>query len=258
MIRLSVVIPVLDDAVHLEECLQHLARQTLAPAEIVVVDNGSSDESAAVATRHGARVVHEPVRGIPSAAARGYDAATGDVIVRCDADTRAPVDWLERIHRDFAEDTTLSAVTGPGHFYDLPRVQGWFARVFYMRGYYWGIHAALARVPLWGSNMAIRRSVWESVRGRVHRTDPLVHDDIDLSFQLDPTMRVRYDRELVVGVAGRTFESPAAFRKRFTWAFHTLAVNWRVSPPWDRWRARLFPPPADPAPTPTEPAPTSP
>ena len=99
MIRLSVVVPVLDDAAHLEECLRALARQTLAPYEVVVVDNGSSDDSVAVAQRHGARVVHEALRGIPSAAARGYDAATGDVIVRCDADTRAPVDWLERVHR---------------------------------------------------------------------------------------------------------------------------------------------------------------
>lgn len=239
MIRLSVVIPVLDDAVHLEECLRSLARQTLAPFEVVVVDNGSTDESVAVATRHGARVVHEPLRGIPSAAARGYDAATGDVIVRCDADTRAPVDWLERVHRVFTEDPTLAAVTGPGHFYDLPAVQGWFARVFYMRGYYWGIHAALARVPLWGSNMALSRACWEAVGGAVHRTDPRVHDDIDLSFQLDRTMRVRYDRDLVVGVAGRTFESPAALRRRFAWAFHTLAVNWRVAPPWERWRLRF-------------------
>ncbi|PFG34787.1 glycosyltransferase family 2 protein [Sanguibacter antarcticus] len=254
MIRLSVIVPVLDDAPHLERCLQLLASQTLAPSEIVVVDNGSSDDSVAVATRHGARVVHEPLRGIPSAAARGYDAATGDVIVRCDADTRPPADWLERVHRVFTEDPSLSALTGPGRFYDLPPVRGWVARVFYMRGYYWGIHAALAGVPLWGSNMALSASCWESVRERVHRTDPMVHDDIDLSFQLDPTMRVRYDRELVVGVAGRTFASPAAFRRRFTWAFHTLSVNWRTSPPWERWRARFTRPrsgasPAGPAAT---------
>jgi hypothetical protein len=143
------------------------------------------------------------------------------------------------VHRVFTEDPTLSAVTGPGTFYDLPAVSGFFARHFYMRGYYWGIHAALGRVPLWGSNMALRRSCWEAVSGRVHRSDPRVHDDIDLSFQLDPAMRVRYDAELVVGVAGRTFESPAALRRRFAWAFHTLAVNWRIMPPWQRWRARF-------------------
>lgn len=239
MIRLSVVIPVLDDSAHLVRCLEALAGQTAAPFEVVVVDNGSSDDSAAVALRHGARVVPEPVRGIPAAAACGYDAARGDVIVRCDADTVPPAGWLERIQSTFTLDRDLAALTGPGTFVDLPPVRGWFARIVYMRGYYWGIHAALAGIPLWGSNMALRRDVWLAVRGDVSREDPRVHDDIDLSFQLDATMRVRYDRDLVVGVSGRTFDSPAAFWRRLSWAFHTLAVNWRRTPPWTRWQARL-------------------
>lgn len=239
MTHLSVIIPVLDDAALLDRCLGDLALQTLAPFEVVVVDNGSSDDSAAVAARHGARVVHEPVRGIPSAAARGYDAARGDVIVRCDADTRPPPTWLAQISEAFAADAHLAALTGPGTFYDLPPVRGWVARVFYMRGFYWGIHSALAGVPLWGSNMALRRSVWLEVRDGVRRTEPRVHDDIDLSFQLEASRRVRYDRTLVVAVSGRTFESPGALWRRIDWALHTLRVNWRRTPPWERWEARL-------------------
>jgi len=42
----SVVIPVRDDAEALETCLELLARQSIEPLEIVVVDNGSSDEAA--------------------------------------------------------------------------------------------------------------------------------------------------------------------------------------------------------------------
>ncbi|RIJ54999.1 glycosyltransferase, partial [Clavibacter lycopersici] len=65
----SVVIPVRDDAGHLRACLQALAGQTVAPDEVVVVDNASRDDSAEVARLAGARVVHEPVVGIPAAAA---------------------------------------------------------------------------------------------------------------------------------------------------------------------------------------------
>ena len=54
--RVSVVIPVRDDARHLEVCLRSLARQTVLPDEVVVVDNGSSDDSVAVALAGGARV----------------------------------------------------------------------------------------------------------------------------------------------------------------------------------------------------------
>ena len=82
--RVTVVIPVLDDAAELAGCLAALAAQTRSPDEIVVVDNGCRDHSAALAREAGARVVDEPRLGIPAAAATGYDAATGEVIARLD------------------------------------------------------------------------------------------------------------------------------------------------------------------------------
>lgn len=238
-LRLTVVIPVKDDARHLERCLEALSRQVHLPDEVVVVDNASTDDSAEVARRAGARVVDEPEPGIPAAASTGYDAVEHGVIVRCDADTVPPPDWLQRVHEAFARDPGLVAVTGPGHFYDLPAVRARLARTFYMRGYFWGMRAAIANVPLWGSNMALRVSTWTEVHDRVHREDPLVHDDTDLSFALGSTARVRYDRRLVVGVSGRTFDSADSLRRRFRWAWHTLAVNWALSPPWERWADRL-------------------
>ena len=88
----SVVIPVKDDAVALRSCLEVLTRQSLAPLEIVVVDNGSSDDSAAVAMAYGARVVAEPSPGIPAAASTGYDAARGEVIARTPLSTAGDLD----------------------------------------------------------------------------------------------------------------------------------------------------------------------
>ncbi len=236
---LTVVIPVKDDARHLERCLAAISRQSLPPHEVVVVDNASSDDSAAVARRAGARVLDEPSPGIPAAASTGYDAVAAGIIVRCDADTVPPEDWLRRVHEAFAGDPGLTALTGTGHFYDLPAVRGRIARLVYMRCYYWGMHAATGNVPLWGSTMAIRVDAWQEVRLLVHRHDPHVHDDTDLSFQLGSAARVRYDPRLVVGVSGRTFESRQALARRFRWAWHTLAVNWAISPPWERWAARI-------------------
>ena len=238
-VPLTVVIPVKDDARHLERCLAAIARQSRPPEEVVVVDNASRDDSAAVARRAGARVVKEAAPGIPAAASAGYDAVRSGLIVRCDADSLPPADWLERVHDTFVRDPGLCALTGTGTFYDLPPVRGRLAQVFYTRGYFWGMHAAIGNVPLWGSNMAFRVETWQAVRGLVHRDDPWVHDDADLSFQLPAGARVRHDARLVVGVSGRTFASPAALGRRFRWAWHTLAVNWRVSPPWDRWAARI-------------------
>lgn len=236
---ITVVVPARDDAAHLARCLDALARQSHPPFEVVVVDNASTDATAEVARAAGARVVHEDRVGIPAAASRGYDAVEGGIIARCDADSLPPGDWLARIASVFDADPTLSAVTGAGTFYDLPPVRGHLARVFYMRGYFWGMRAAVANVPLWGSNMALRVSAWHGVRHLVHRDDPQVHDDTDLSFQLGSSARVRYDRALTVGVSGRTFQSPASLARRFRWARRTLEVNWAVSPPWERWTHRI-------------------
>lgn len=236
---LSVVIPAKDDAPALRTCLVLLRRQTLAPLEIVVVDNGSADDTAAVAQAHGARVVAEHRPGIPAAAATGYDAARGDVIVRCDADSRPPADWLARIERAFAADPELDALTGSGDFYDLPVRRSPLHGRLYLWSYYLTMHAAMAHPPLWGSNMALRRRLWAQVRHTVHRTDPELHDDVDLALVLGPRLRIRYDPMLRVGVSGRSLRGGSAMRQRFVRALRTLAVNWRQLPPWSRWALRL-------------------
>jgi glycosyltransferase involved in cell wall biosynthesis len=85
----SVVIPCLNEAENIEECIVQ-ARRALTSnglaGEVLVVDNGSEDNSAALAEGAGARVVHEPRRGYGSAYLAGFAAATGDYIVMADAD----------------------------------------------------------------------------------------------------------------------------------------------------------------------------
>lgn len=234
----SVVIPARDDAPALRRCLALLARQTVAPLEVVVVDNGSSDDTAAVARAWGARVVEEPRVGIPSASAAGYDAAVGDVLARLDADSRPGPRWVERVARRMA-DPRLDAATGVGTFSDLPWGVRQVASAVYLGLYYLLTHLALGHTPLWGSSMALRRTTWEAVRGDVHRADPEVHDDMDLAFALGPTRRIRLDPFLAVGVSGRSLRGRAQLRRRLDRARHTLELNWAVQPPWLRWRDRL-------------------
>jgi hypothetical protein len=236
--RVSVVIPVKDDAPALRVCLTHLARQTVAPHEVVIVDNGSSDDSAAVAAAYGARVVPEPRPGIPAAAATGYDAATGDIIARCDADSAPPHDWVARIVAGL-EEPQVEAVTGTGWFYDLPRGVRTVMQWAYLGTFFVTVHAALGHSALWGSNMALRRRTWLEVRDAVHRDDPELHDDMDLAFVMGPHRRIRYDRRLRVGVSARCLSGRRQLVRRMRRAFRTLKVNWADQRPWERWAARL-------------------
>lgn len=241
-VRVSVVIPVLDDARALRRCLERFAAQSVAPLEIVVVDNGCSDDSAAVALAAGARVVAEPVRGIPAAAARGFDEARGDVIARCDADSIVPDDWIERIALAFARDPELDAITGPGRFHDLPRAWAGIASVAYAIGIFGIAGAAIGNVPVWGSNMALRRSSWCGIADRVVRDDAAVHDDLDVSMRLGPDARVRLDPRLLVGAEGRMFHSRDDVRRRISIAMRTFRRGWAdEGTPGRRWVRRLSP-----------------
>jgi glycosyltransferase involved in cell wall biosynthesis len=213
-----------------------LAAQTVRPLEVVVVDNGSTDESAAVAAAHGARIVTEPMPGIPAAASAGYDAARGDVIARCDADSLPPPDWVDALLRALGDG---DAVTGSGTFYDLPPVVRRVMRWLYLGTYFASLHLALGHPVLWGSNMAIRRDAWTAVRGRVHRDDPELHDDIDLAFALGPQRRIHHDRRLTVGVSARCLRGGPQLRRRMRRAVRTLQVGWEHEPPWERWQQRL-------------------
>jgi glycosyltransferase involved in cell wall biosynthesis len=107
-VRLSVVIPALNEERHLGQVLSDLQRQSRRPDEVIVVDAGSTDATVDIAERSKAVVLHgEP----PIARGRnlGGFSATGDLIFFLDADTRLPetffenfVSEVERRHLDIA------------------------------------------------------------------------------------------------------------------------------------------------------------
>ena len=101
--RVSVILPCLDEAggvaTAVQEALQGLHAAGLS-GQIIVVDNGSTDGSAAAAAAVGATVVSEPRRGYGVAIQRGLQTARGDVIVLADADSSYDLRQLgELVHR---------------------------------------------------------------------------------------------------------------------------------------------------------------
>ncbi|MDQ3411748.1 MAG: glycosyltransferase family 2 protein [Chloroflexota bacterium] len=85
----SVVLPCLNEAAAVTATVAEARRGLAAtglPGEVLVVDNGSSDDSIVLASAAGARVVREPSRGYGAAIAAGIAAARGDVIIMADAD----------------------------------------------------------------------------------------------------------------------------------------------------------------------------
>jgi len=84
--RISVILPAKNEAEGLQRTLPAL-RARFPQAEVIVVDDGSTDATAAVAAGHGARVLSSPYSmGNGAAIKRGARAASGDILVFMDAD----------------------------------------------------------------------------------------------------------------------------------------------------------------------------
>jgi glycosyltransferase involved in cell wall biosynthesis len=80
--RVTVILPALNEAAALPSALASFPPQV----GLLVVDNGSTDQTAAVAAAYGAQVVREPRRGFGAACWAGVQAASGEVLVFADAD----------------------------------------------------------------------------------------------------------------------------------------------------------------------------
>lgn len=225
-LRIVVVVPCRDDAPVLAACLQALAEQTRAPDGVIVVDNASTDDTAAVARSFGAQVAMEPRVGIWPAAAHGYDLADADIIARLDADSRPHPDWLERVEQAFMADPALGVLTGGAEFYGIGRVGAYLGAHWYIGGGRFWIKQWLGIPLVFGSNFAMRSAIWQRVRERVQRDNPGIHDDLDLTIHLRASDGVRWDPQLTMPVSARPLTSVRGLARRVQRVIPTFAASW--------------------------------
>ncbi len=92
----SVVIPAYNEAARLPQAVRSAQNQTRPPLEVIVVDDGSSDDTAAVARDLGVTVISQENKGLPGARNTGIRAARGEWIALLDSDDVWEPDKLER------------------------------------------------------------------------------------------------------------------------------------------------------------------
>lgn len=215
-----------------------LKRQTRPADEIIVVDNSSTDHTAAVCDAAGVRRIPVSLPGIAASTAAGFDAAESGIIARLDTDSRPPTDWLERIEATLDRTGPLSAVSGPAYFYGANRLVCWLGRHVYLGGFFRAVGLLMGHTPLFGSNFALRADVWARLSASVIRENARVHDDFDISYHLRPDMTVTYDPLLQVDVSARPFENFQAMRSRMAMTMETFRVEFAAEPPLRRLAER--------------------
>jgi glycosyltransferase involved in cell wall biosynthesis len=122
-----VVIPARNAERSLPRVLAALAVQDPAPLEVIVVDDDSTDATAALAREHGARVVHPQGRRFAGGARNeGWRHASGELVVFLDSDVVPTPDWGAALVRAAAEHP--GAIVGCARTFTAPSPWGWVAR----------------------------------------------------------------------------------------------------------------------------------
>ena len=108
MIKVSVIIPVYNQAPYLAECLDSVLAQTLREIEVICVDDGSTDGSERMLDDYAKRdlrvkVIHQSNAGVAAARNNGLAAATGEFIAFMDPDDKYPDDVVDA---EYKKDTT--------------------------------------------------------------------------------------------------------------------------------------------------------
>jgi glycosyltransferase involved in cell wall biosynthesis len=209
----SIVIPAYNEQDTIKSCVVAALDQTVPADEIIIVDNRSTDGTAAVVRALQAAYPDAPIRylvqnelqGLIPTRNFGLDSATSEVIGRIDADSVLEPNWVEEVRKAFV-DPAVAACTGPVIYYDMPlRRFGHIADD--------ALRRALIRIAseyhlLFGSNMAIRSSAWQQIRDEVCLDpDDELHEDVDLSLHLhEHKLKIVYSSEMVTGMSARRLD----------------------------------------------------
>ena len=100
--KISVIVPVYNAEKYLDRCIQSVLQQTYPNWELILIDDGSKDESGSIAdqykqTEDRIRVIHQQNAGVSTARNQGLDMATGNYIAFLDADDELTTDCLKKL-----------------------------------------------------------------------------------------------------------------------------------------------------------------
>lgn len=180
--RVSVVVASYNGAATLEACLESLSRQDYPNYEVILVDDGSTDNTPDIARRFpDVKSVRQDNRGLSAARNAGIGLATGEIVAFTDSDCRADEDWLYYLTGDLLD----SPFVGIGGHNLLPEEDSHVAAAVLVSpggpSHVMLTDREAEHIP--GCNMAFYKWALDEIGG----FDPVFHkagDDVDVCWRL--------------------------------------------------------------------------
>lgn len=241
-VRFSFVVPAYNEELLLPACLRAIQAEVAragAEAEIVVVDNASTDRTSDVARGFaGVTVVHEPRKGLVQARKAGFEATSGVLVANIDADTLLPSGWIDRVEAEFASDPLLVTISGPYDYYDVPRRIRMAARVFYMIGFCtYSFNRYVLRVGsmVQGGNFVVKRDALIQAGG-FDLSFTFYGEDTDIARRMAQVGRVKFTWKLMAKSSGRRLQGDGLFMTGLRYSSNYLWATFFRKPFTTAWQ----------------------
>ncbi|HJT35289.1 MAG TPA: glycosyltransferase [Pirellulales bacterium] len=179
--RVSVVVCSYNGGAALEQCLRSLDRLDYPDYEVIVVDDGSTDDTREILARFPqVKAIHQSNQGLSVARNVGLQAASGSIVAYTDSDCFADADWLTHLVDQLLR-SDAAAVGGPNLTPDDGRIAACVAAAPGQPTHVLESDQVAEHIP--GCNMAFRRAALEAING----FDPQFRkagDDVDVCWRL--------------------------------------------------------------------------
>ncbi|WDR03288.1 glycosyltransferase family 2 protein [Devosia algicola] len=234
--KLAFVIPAYNEEALIGKCLESVEREIArsgADAEIVVVNNASSDRTGEIARSFATvRVVDEPKKGLVNARDAGFNATKAELIANIDSDTIVPPGWIDIVLDEFSKNSKLVALSGPYIYYDMSWANRALVNGFYGLTYLiYILNRFILRVGsvVQGGNFVFKRESWAAVGG-YDRSIQFFGEDTDVAVRLSKVGDVKWTFALKMLTSGRRLEKEGVFRTAGTYTLNFFWVTFRGKP----------------------------
>lgn len=228
--KLSVVIPAFNEEKYIGSCLDELITTAGNDIyEIIVVDNASTDKTAAVAHRYkGVKVVKEKQKGLTKARQAGLLAAKGDLIAYIDADTHVKKGWFHRVIREFEKNPRLVCLSAPYNLYDVSQwkrvlVWSWWNLLAYPT------YRLLMQYMVLGASFVAKRSVLLKIGG-FDESVAFYGEDTNIARRLHKVGKVKFMRRSFVNSSARRIEAEGILKMGLKYGFNFVSEVLRHKP----------------------------
>lgn len=225
--KLSIVIPAFNEAELIGKTLES-AQQAIAgkDAEIIVADNGSTDETASIVKGHqGVKLVLETKKGTNQARQAGLDASLGQLVANIDADNLIDAEWVDKALKAFEEDPKLVGLSGPYIYYDLGSVAVFLIKIYYRLAFLiFVIGNKLGHGAVMGGNVVFKKAAL-AAEGGYNTSLTFFGDDTDTANRLTRQGRVKFDYSFTIKSSARRLKKHGMVRTAFRYFLNHVWVT---------------------------------